>query len=199
MATPLHLPYFRNPEELPAPLPTTSEILGSNDIIKGIEPWATRKVVGVGEHFIVKYSPNDQIEGENLLFLERNNLQGFAPQLYAMWKEADGTLFLVMGRLRGDTLETLWPTLPEFDKDCILAKIRAILIQIRTTPHQGFFGSVDKSHTPHHLFYWPNYPAHISGPFTTERALIQGLVQNRGRMHEIISAIHTSLISLRSN
>jgi len=177
MTTLLRLPYFRNPEELPAPLPTTSEILASNDIIKGIEAWATRKVVGVGEHFIVKYSPsNDQIEGENLLFLERNNLRGFAPRLYAMWKEADGTIFLVMERIRGDTLESLWPTLQESDKDRILAKTRAILIQIRATPHRGFFGSVNKSHMPHHLFYWPNYPAHISGPFTTEHALIQGLI-----------------------
>ncbi|TAQ87983.1 hypothetical protein B7494_g3664 [Chlorociboria aeruginascens] len=175
MTTPL---YFRNLEDLPAPLPTTSEILASNDIIKGIETWATRKVVGVGKYFIAKYSQsNDQIEGENLLFLERNNLQGFAPRLYAMWKEVDGTLFLVMERLYGNTLESLWPTLQESDKDHILAKTRDILLQIRDIPHQGFFGSVNKSHMPHHLFYWPNYPNNISGPFTTEQALIQGLIQ----------------------
>jgi hypothetical protein len=177
MPTPLHLPYFRSPEELPAPLPTTSEILASTNILKGVEAWATRKVVGVGEHFIVKYSPsNDQIEGENLLFLERNNLRGSAPLLYGMWKEADGTLFLVMERLRGDTLESLWPTLQESDKDRILTKTRAILTQMRTITHQGFFVSVEKNYMPHHLFYWPNYPTHISGPFATERALTQGLI-----------------------
>lgn len=179
MGTSIQLPYFRNPKELPAPLPTTSEILASNDILKGTEVWATRKVVGVGEHFVVKYSPtNDQIEGENLLFLEQNNLKGFAPRLYAMWKEADGTLFLVMERIRGDTLESLWPTLQEPDKECILAKMRAILTQIHMIPHQGFFGSVDQSHMPHHLFYWPNYPAHISGPFATEQALPISLNSN---------------------
>lgn len=177
MGAPLFAQYFRDPTELPASLPTTSEILASKDIIKGTEAWSTRKVVGVGEHFIAKYSPhNEAIEGTNLLFLERNNLRGFAPLLYAMWKEADGTLFLVMERLRGNTLLSLWPTLQASEKDDIIGKTRAIISQIRAVPHEGFFGAVDKTHMPHHLFYWPNYPANISGPFTTERDLVQGLI-----------------------
>jgi Phosphotransferase enzyme family len=193
MTTALHGLYFRNPKELPAPLPTTSEILASNDIIKGIETWATRKVVGVGKHFIAKYSrSNDQIEGENLLFLEQNNLQGFAPRLYAMWKEADGTLFVVMERLRGNTLESLWPTLQESDKDQILAKTREILMQIRSIPHQGFFGSVNKCHMPHHLFYWPDYPKNVSGPFMTERALVQGLI-SKSRLNAQDNGRHSYL------
>ncbi|RDL38458.1 Uncharacterized protein BP5553_02798 [Venustampulla echinocandica] len=174
---PLGIPYFRNPKELPAPLPTTSEIPVSNDIIKGAEAWATRKFVSVGKHFIAKYSPsNDEIEGENLLFLERNNLLGFAPRLYAMWRGVDRSLFLLMERLPGKTLESLWPTLPNPDNDRILVQIRDILRGIRSLPHQGFFGAVNKSHIPHHLFYWPKYPAHVSGPFTTERTLVQGLI-----------------------
>ncbi|CZS92031.1 hypothetical protein WAI453_000046 [Rhynchosporium graminicola] len=28
---------------------------------------------------------------------------------------------------------------------------------------------------PHHLFYWPQYPSSISGPFKTELNLVQGL------------------------
>ncbi|KAL3427485.1 hypothetical protein PVAG01_00994 [Phlyctema vagabunda] len=150
--TPLNIQYFRNFEALPAPLPTTSEILASDEIIKGTEPWATRKVVGVGRHYVAKYSrSNEQIEGENLLFLERNNLR-FAPLLYAMWKEDDGTVFLIMERLPGQTLESLWPTLQDPEKD------------------------LDKSYLPHYLFYWPKYPTHVSGPYTTERALVQGLI-----------------------
>jgi hypothetical protein len=174
MTTPLRLPYFRNHEDLPAPLQTTSETLASNDIIKGIEAWATRKVVGVGEHFIVKYSPsNDQIEGENLLFLERKTFRGFVIcDVEGGRRDSiprDGTFTF-------DMLESLWLTLQGSDKDHILAKTHAILIQIRTTPHRGFFGSVDQSHMPHHFFYWPNYPAHISCPFTAERVFIQALI-----------------------
>jgi hypothetical protein len=180
---PLTIPYFRDPKELPAPLPTSLEILASNDILTGNEPWASRKVVRVGDHFIAKYSKcNDPIEGANLLFLEQNNLLGFAPRLYAMWKEEDGTLFLVMERLRGNTLESLWPTLQEPDKISILAQLKLIIMRIRNLPHQGFFGAVDRSHLPDHLFYSPKYPAHISGPFTSERALIQGLI-SRSRLN----------------
>lgn len=81
MSVSIRLPYYRKDEELPAPLPSPSDILASKEIIEGAEEWATRKVVGIGEHFVAKYSPsNDSIEGENLLFLERNGLHGFAPR-----------------------------------------------------------------------------------------------------------------------
>jgi hypothetical protein len=178
--------YLRAASELPAPLPTTSEILASTEIIKGYETWATRKVVGVGEDFIAKYSnSNPAIEGTNLLFLEQNNLRGFAPLLYAMWKEEDGTLFIVMQRLRGETLLSMWPSLQESEKDHILDKTRAIISQIRAMPHKGFFGAVDRTHMPDHIFYWPKYPPHICGPFTTERHLVQGLIsKSRANAHD---------------
>lgn len=177
MSVSIRLPYYRNHEELPAPLPSTSEILTSKEIIKGAEEWATRKVVGIGEHFVAKYSSsNDPIEGENLLFLEQNNLHGFTPRLYAMWKEDDGTLFIVMERLRGNTLESLWPSLQEPQKDIILSQTQAIIKQLRSIQHQRFFGSVDRGHIPHHLFYWPKYPTHVSGPFNTESQFIKGLI-----------------------
>lgn len=177
MTTLSHHLYFKRQKDLPAPLPTALEILASKDVIKGVGAQEARKVVGVGKYYIAKYSRyNDHIEGQNLLFLEQNNLHGFAPLLYAMWTEADGTLFLVMGRMRGDTLEALWPTLQEPDKCQILSQVRDILTSIRSIPNQHFFGSVDKSHVAHHLFYWPDYPIDISGPFITERGLIQGLI-----------------------
>ena len=69
MAKPNQHPYFRDPCELPATLPTTADFLASKAILKGTEVWADRKVVGIGEHFIAKYGAHgDQIEGDNLLF-----------------------------------------------------------------------------------------------------------------------------------
>ncbi|TVY13567.1 hypothetical protein LARI1_G007607 [Lachnellula arida] len=190
MTTPQELPYFRDSEDLPAPLPTKSEILASTNILTGSEPWAYRKVVAVSEFYIAKYGPsNDQIEGENLLFLEKHDFRGVAPRLYAMWREDDGTLFIVMERLPGETLQSLWPALEEADKSCILAKTRELLSRVRDVPHEGFFGAIDGSHLPYLLFYWPNYPAHVSGPFTTERDMIKGFAaksrleaQNNGRI-----------------
>lgn len=29
---------------------------------------------------------------------------------------------------------------------------------------------------PHHLFYWPKYPDHVSGPFNTESQFVKGLI-----------------------
>ena len=104
MGQPFQLPYFRDSKELPARLPSVDEIHASPNILKGLEAWPDRKAVRVGEHFIAKYSPyNDQIEGENLLFIEQN-LQIPAPRLYAMWEEPDGKFYPVMEYLQGDTL-----------------------------------------------------------------------------------------------
>ncbi|ELR05846.1 hypothetical protein VC83_09000 [Pseudogymnoascus destructans] len=176
MAQPFQLPYFRDSKELPAPLPSVDEIHSSPNILKGLEAWADRKVVRVGEHFIAKYSPyNDQIEGENLLFIEQN-LQISAPRLYAMWKEPDGRLYIVMEYLQGDTLQFLWPNLQESDKVLILSKLRAIFNQVRTLQSPGFFGGINKSHMPHHLFYSPAYDPKISGPFGSESDLVLGLI-----------------------
>jgi hypothetical protein len=170
-------PYFRPSDELPAALPTISQIRTSKEILKGAEAHAARKVVGVGGHFIVKYSRhNDQIEGQNLFFFKRNNIKGVVPRFYAMWKEPDDTLVVVMERPPGVTLESLWSSLAKNDKDKILLHTRFIMEKVRAISPPDFFGSVDRKHMPHYLFYWPKYPANISGPYASERDLIQGLV-----------------------
>lgn len=139
---------------------------------EGSEAWADRKVVSVGEHFIAKYSRySDQIDGETLLLIEQN-LQIPAPRLYAMWKEPDGKLYLVMEYLQGDTLGFLWPNLQEPDKDLIFSKLRAVFNQVRTLQPSGFFGSVNKSQMPHYLFFSLGYDPKISGPFESETDLV---------------------------
>jgi aminoglycoside phosphotransferase (APT) family kinase protein len=75
-----------------------------------------------------------------------------------MWKEADGTLFLVMERLRGKTLESLWPTLQEPDKDRILVQIGAILKRIRNLSHQDFLAQSIRAIFPITCFTGPTTP-----------------------------------------
>lgn len=176
MVLQLQLPYFREPKELPAPLPSIDEIHASPNVLNGVEAWATRKVVRVGEHFVVKYGPcNVQLEGENLLFIKQN-LRIPAPRLYAMWIEPDGTFYLVMEYLQGDTLQSLWPNLKGSEKDLILSKSKVVFNQIRAFPSPGFFGDVNRSHLPHRLFYTPDYDQKISGPFESERDMVLGLI-----------------------
>lgn len=196
MGSPLQLPYFRDPKELPAPLPSIDEIHTSPHVLK--ETWAQIKVVAVGKHFIVKYSAyNNQIEGENLLFIEQN-LKIPAPRLYAMWREPDGKLYLVMEYLQGDTLESLWPSLATVEKDLILLKLRGIFNQLRALPSHGFFGDVNKGHVPHHLLFSPGYEQKASGPFESERDFVLGLV-SRSRRNAKSNKEHSYLADFFEN
>lgn len=180
MGSCLQLPYFRK-DNLPAPLPSIHEIQASTHFLKGSEDLADQKVVRVGNHFVVKIRPiHNTIEGENLLFIEQN-LQISAPKLYAMWKETDEKLYIVMEYIPGNSLEALWPELEAQEKACILSKVRAMLDQMRALPSPGFFGSVTKTYLPFDLFYWPGRPVEICGPFQNERELIKGLVDKSRR------------------
>ncbi|CAD6442650.1 7d4cd515-12c9-4fa6-b381-a910fa26c3f7 [Sclerotinia trifoliorum] len=156
---PLQIPYFRNANELPAPLPTTEEILASKEILKGADAWAFKKVLK-----------------DNLLLLENNGIRGCVPRIYAMWKGDNGQLFLVMERLRGEALESIWPALGPSEKTVILSKLKDILSRTRKIPHRNIFGSVDGGPVPHHLFYSSVNDAQVSGPFKTERAFVRGLI-----------------------
>ncbi|KAK6350271.1 hypothetical protein TWF696_006506 [Orbilia brochopaga] len=172
------LPYFRDPKELPAPLPSVAEIRASTDLIKGHDGW--KKVVRIREHFIVKYAASlSPTEGENLLFVEKHLVRISTPKLYAMWKDSnDGTFYIIMEYLPGETLDSLWPKLTEPEKDSILSKLRHALQQMRALPppFATIFGSVSGGHIMHHLFAMTDYPPNISGPFDNEHDFIMGLI-----------------------
>ena len=94
MWTPVELPYFRDTYGLPAPLPTTDEIMASMTLLKDR---LGQKMLRVGQHFVVKYGQDtSEVEGHNLLFVE-HNLHNIvcAPRLYAMYRDADDRLFLI--------------------------------------------------------------------------------------------------------
>ncbi|EGE00914.1 hypothetical protein TESG_08202 [Trichophyton tonsurans CBS 112818] len=65
MWTPVELPYFCGTDGLPAPLPTTDEIMTSTTLLKDR---LGQKMVRVGQHFVVKYGHGTgEVEGHNLL------------------------------------------------------------------------------------------------------------------------------------
>ncbi|OJD11464.1 hypothetical protein AJ78_07770 [Emergomyces pasteurianus Ep9510] len=95
MWAPVQLPYFRNSEDLPGPLPTKEDIRSSTTFLGDR---VAQKMVRVGQHFIVKYGHGaSENEGQNLLFVEHHLCTiVHAPRLYAMYRDSDGMLFLII-------------------------------------------------------------------------------------------------------
>lgn len=148
-------PYFRESEPLPARLPTINEIRSATNVICGSEEWASRRVVTVGTHFIVKHGTTvEPIEGRNLLFVEENLPQILVPKLYAMWQDtASAEFVLVIERLEGENLSVLWPDLNHTDKGAVLHKIKEVFKAARSLPSPGYLGSVSEGPLPHPLFW----------------------------------------------
>ncbi|EGD90885.1 hypothetical protein H112_01468 [Trichophyton rubrum D6] len=123
MWTPVELPYFRDTYGLPAPLPTTDEIMASMTLLKDR---LGQKMLRVGQHFVVKYGQDtSEVEGHNLLFVE-HNLHNIvcAPRLYAMYRDADDRLFLIMKFLEGEYLDGLWKALSDDEKSHIMSRLK---------------------------------------------------------------------------
>lgn len=189
MDTGLTLPYFRDPNELPAPLPTVEAIRSATTVLQGHEEWSTQKIVVLGQHFLVKYGARTKVEeGENLLFVEKHLLIP-APRLYAMWRDED-VVYIVMELIQGVTLESLWSTLDDHDKIHILDKLRPIFAKMRSLPHPGFYGSIRKGPLPSHLFWVPENDPEITGPFEDESEILAALVK-RSRLNWSMNKKHS--------
>ncbi len=181
---PIKLPYFKESKFLPAPLPTTQEIEASTAILG---ERSAQKITAVGPYFVAKYGPGtSQIEGENLLFIERNIPTISVPRLYTIYRE-NNKLYIVMELIPGATLQTLWPTLVECEKMLIMNKLRSIFDQVRglAPPAPGFYGSVAKGFIPHQLFRTFKGIVSVSGPFDNEQDFNLGLAQQFGRIWDI--------------
>ncbi|KAF1972328.1 hypothetical protein BU23DRAFT_580944 [Bimuria novae-zelandiae CBS 107.79] len=131
---PAQLPYLKPPDLLPAPLPSESRFFES-----------TAGGCGRASHFIVKYGRGvKEIEGQVLLFLE-HHLEAChsMPKLYAMYRIAStGHVCLIMQRMPGVPLDQLWPTLKDFEKSVICAKLNGILTSIRSIPAPPLYGKI---------------------------------------------------------
>ncbi|SPJ73836.1 uncharacterized protein FTOL_03566 [Fusarium torulosum] len=105
-------------------------------------------------------------EGNALLFLEKNQIP--APRLYAMYREASsGHLYLIMHRLAGHNLESLWTALSSQDKSLIATQLHSIFTQIRSLNPPSFIGGVCGGDVPSPLFRTEDPNSRINGPFQT--------------------------------
>ncbi|KAJ5562995.1 phosphotransferase enzyme family protein [Penicillium sp. DV-2018c] len=182
MWKPVDVP-FQNSEPLPT-LPTTDEIRACTNVL-----WETiaSKVVAVNDDVVVKYGGNiHDWEGQALVYLERYVPEVPAPRLYAMYYDSK-QLFLIMQRIPGVQLNTIWPSLAQSEKDDIITKLKQIFDAMRKAecPWPDFFGSLDGGAVHHYLFY-SHKPgdAEFLGPFSGEPAFVAGLVGNYRAMVE---------------
>jgi serine/threonine protein kinase len=159
------VPFLRPPSELPAPLPKEKDFLESPSVLLDR---SHHRVVAVGTHFIVKHGRGvDEIEGQNLLFLERySNASLKIPRLYAMWRmPSSGHLCLVMERIPGENLESVWSALTSLEKSVICAKLKSGIDTLRSLPSPDFFGGLGLTNLPYHLFWNKEGNKQICGPF----------------------------------
>lgn len=170
MISPHTLPYFRDPGQLPGPLPMSTEIEAATASLPTIRDPRFGRVVVVRERFIVKYGTHVlENEGFALLFLEEHPSIP-APRLYAMYRE-DGKLYLVIEFKSGRDLDGLWADLSENEKISILGQLKSIWDAMRSIATQGFFGNVTRGPLQHRFFLWRETEPKITGPFEKEEDL----------------------------
>ncbi|CAM6090446.1 unnamed protein product [Calypogeia fissa] len=160
----MDLPYFADPNALPSRLPTKEEIESSKDVIIDHR---TRRVVGIGPHFVVKYGRRiDPTEGQNMLFVQQNTSVP-VPRVYAIYTDSsDGTTYIIMERITGDSLKSVWLNFSDVEKTVVSAKLRGSMDQLRRLPSPGSYcrlgnrGLIDE--------FFGDRGSSIVGPFDTE-------------------------------
>jgi len=171
----IQLPYFRNPDQLPYPLPTAKDIKEATVIPTNREFDSYRgHVVVVEDRFVVKYGGTvRENEGYALLVLEKYPSIP-APRLYAMYRE-DDVLYLVMELLPGRSLLGLWDDLSENEKQSVCGQLKVAFTHIRSISSPGIFGSVIGRRFHNTLFGGSDWDPRITGPFKTLKDLHLGL------------------------
>ncbi|EER37562.1 phosphotransferase enzyme family protein [Histoplasma capsulatum H143] len=177
MWEPVSLPFKSSSLPLPT-LPTTDEIRSCSDIL-----WERcyDKIVAVNDKVVIKFGGSVSVwEGQALIYLEKHVPQVSAPRLYAMYQESN-QVFLVMQRIPGVRLDSIWPSLTPSEKDDIVAKLRQMFDTMRQAecPWPNFFGGLDGGGVYHYLFYSQTKgdQKHL-GPFHGGAAFAAGLAGN---------------------
>ena len=164
------IPYHTPATDLPAPLPTAAEIKSSDQILKD----GATKVVAVGTHFVVKYGKRLNLEeGRMMVFLQQNTLIP-VPRVFALFPN-DGTNFIVMERIQGQTLQAAWNTFGEQTKQEIISQLKRYMEQLRNVQSPAGYCSLGDQPLFHPMFSDPSND--YSGPFDSEAKLNDALVR----------------------
>ncbi|RDW90846.1 uncharacterized protein DSM5745_02621 [Aspergillus mulundensis] len=176
MWKPVPLPYKSDSLPLPA-IPTAAEIRACTNVL-----WdGAHRIVALNEDVVVKYDGGlDATEGQNLIYLERYAPKVPAPRLYAMFEE-DGKTYLILQRIPGVPLDSIWKSLTVSEKNGITAKLIPVFDAMREAacPWPDFYGGLDGGRVHHWLFYsQKKKDFKFLGPYYGEDAFVAGMLQN---------------------
>ncbi|PVI02255.1 hypothetical protein DM02DRAFT_613084 [Periconia macrospinosa] len=182
------LPYFADQASLPTTLPTAEEIESAKEILNERMSEASGKVVGVGDHFIVKYGAFVNLqEGQTMLFLQYSSTVP-VPRIYALYQKPgpdnDTYSYIVMERIRGPTLASVWSKIGQTEKEAVTSKLRDIFEAMRKLESPGGYCSVGRRGLTDSLFDSGDDSTSFNGPFNTESALNEAMIAryaNEGR------------------
>ncbi|PHH87965.1 hypothetical protein CDD83_8166 [Cordyceps sp. RAO-2017] len=176
-------PWFRDGNELPAPLPTRVQIETATTEYPSIYNASSRRTVLVNQKFVVKYGPAVfENEGHALLLVE-SYPHIPAPRLYAMYWE-EGKLFIIMEFIAGLRLSDVWQHLSEEEKSTIVDQLRLAFEILRSIPSPGIFGGIFGGPLPHRYFFSLDNEHEVTGPFSAEEDLCRALVLRSARNWE---------------
>jgi hypothetical protein len=173
METSVNLPFYA--KDIPAPLPTSTEIEDAEDISLA---YGGRRVVKVGQHFVVKFGKGiDLVEGENMLFVQHmTNIP--VPHVYALYSDSQtGKQYIIMEHVTGVTLTSMWPNLTPAEKESITTTLRYCYDELRQLQSPGYFGSLGRRRLLDEMFWTRDIESMINGPFDTEDALNEAMAQ----------------------
>ncbi|KAM3449655.1 hypothetical protein MY3296_006739 [Beauveria thailandica] len=125
-------PFFAPSLQLPATLPSPEDIESCNKVIKEGDG---RRIIQIGEHFIVKYGTRvSVIEGQNLLYVKKTKAVPI-PEVYALYTKLSPkgrmVTYIIMEYIRGETLETAWPKLSPDEKHNVALELRGYFDKLR--------------------------------------------------------------------
>lgn len=171
-----NLPYTADEATLPSALPTIDEIESATEVLNRT---IGRKVVVVGEHYVVKYGLQvNPLEGETLLFLG-GSTQVPVPRIYALFQrphEDTWKTYIVMERITGPCLQSEWAKMSQETKQRVCSRLQEIFKDMRKLKTPGGYCSVGSGGLPDNIF-WTNDPTQpFAGPFNTEADLNKALV-----------------------
>lgn len=183
--------FYASPESLPdEALPSWQDIEAAATCSNGnlLSNNSKKKTFRVGSSFVVKYGIDERelyTEGRALLFLEERTSSSLRfPRLYAMCSKGNKAC-LVMEYLEGQPLRDVlkgnqsnWSTYSVSDKNTIATILRNGLRELRLlpSPQPGLYCGVDGDPLPDLLSWSPRRANILSGPFATEKAWNDALV-----------------------